>query len=564
MEKTIKESYVNSDFGSTKIDYFEGFKILEAFPAKGGEADIFRCEDQSGRYILKLYRYGIEPPMEIMKKIEELSKRFSHDLVLTIKQGYSLEHRRYYEILEEARFGNLREFLKGGKVTDYQIKDIIKQVVDGLEVLQTVGILHLDLKPENILIRKDKPFDLILSDFGMASLFDKEFSKKMTSIKGTDTYWSPESSAGFATEKSDYWSLGIIIYEILIGEHPYRHLSSKLRNYELNVKDINIPENIKDEYKNLLKGLLTKNPDKRWGIGEITRWLGGERVEEYFESSQSSNNRISLKYRNQDFYTLEELSEFLAKEANGRDELKKLFLRGHISTWYSRQGLIDEAMEIDDLRESGKKEAFDLFLKKYCPQFNPNSFADFLSKINIERIKYEFSKLKRSRRLPLVIIGLAIAFGTGAWIPITVLVIIFYFKGSSKSSNIGAKIKKEINLDELKNIGREIRDEFKKEFTSGTSKKSKTDKDWEAEKKREIERIREEEIARIRKKRRRRKAFRLFLVIGGVIYLAVNNPNFFPSFVSNFAFKIQEMFVNIIQPIFWKVVETVKEIINNF
>ncbi len=53
-------------------------------------------------------------------------------------------------------------------------------------------------------------------------------------------------------------------------------------------------------------------------------------------------------------------------------------------------------------------------------------------------------------------------------------------------------------------------------------------------------------------------------MIGGVIYLAVNNPNFFPSFVSNFAFKIQEMFVNIIQPIFWKVVETVKEIINNF
>lgn len=274
MEKTIKESYVNSDFGTTKIDYFEGYEIIEAFPAKGGEADIFRCKDENGRYILKLYRYGIEPPMEIMKKIEELSKKFRHDLVLTIKQGYSAEHRRYYEVLEEARFGNLREFLKGEKPSDYQIKDIIKQVVDALEVLQTVGILHLDLKPENILIRGDEPFDLILSDFGMASLFDKEFSKKMTSIKGTDTYWSPESAAGFATDKSDYWSLGIIIYEILVGEHPYRHMSSKLRNYELNVKEVHIPEDIKDEYKNLLRGLLTKNPEKRWGLEEITRWIG--------------------------------------------------------------------------------------------------------------------------------------------------------------------------------------------------------------------------------------------------------------------------------------------------
>ncbi len=562
MEKTIKESYVNSDFGTTKIDYFEGFEIIEAFPAKGGEADIFRCKDQSGRYILKLYRYGIEPPMEIMKKIEELSKKFTHDLVLTIKQGYSNEHRRYYEILEEAKFGNLREFLKGEKPSDYQIKDIIKQVVDALEVLQTVGILHLDLKPENILVREDEPFDLILSDFGMASLFDKEFSKKMTSIKGTDTYWSPESAAGFATEKSDYWSLGIIVYEILVGEHPYRHMSSKLRNYELNVKEVHIPENIKDEYKNLLKGLLTKNPDKRWGLDEITRWLGGERVEEHFESSQKTNNQIALKYKNQDFYSLIELSEFLSKEANGRDELKKLFLRGHISNWYSRQGLVDEAMEIDDLRESGKKEAFDLFLKKYCPQFNPNSFADFLSRISVDRIKYEFDKLKKSGKLPLVLGGLILAVSTGAWIPISILVLIFYFKKSNRPSSIGNKIKKEINLDELKNIGREIRDEFKKEFKSSSN--STVKEDWEAEKKREIEKVRKAEIAKMRKKRRRGKTFRSFLIVGGVTYLAVNNPSFFPSFVTNIAFKIQGIFISVIQPIFFQVVEILKEIISNF
>lgn len=292
--------------------------------------------------------------------------------------------------------------------------------------------------------------------------------------------------------------------------------------------------------------------------------IGGERVEEFFEGSQKTNNPVSLKYKNKDFYSLEDLSLFLSNEANGRDELKKLFLRGHISTWYSRQGLIDEAMEIDDLRESGKKEAFDLFLKKYCPQFDPNPFADFISKINLERIKYEFTKVKKSGKLPLFAIGLAVAIGTGAWIPISVLFLIFYLRKSNKSSNsLGAKIKKEINFDELKNIGREIRDEFKKEFNSEKKDKNR-DKEWEAEKKRELEKVRKAEIAKMRRKRRRGKTLRTFFVVGGISYLAVNNPTLFPSFITNIAYKIQGIFFNVVQPIFYQIYDIIKEIISNF
>ncbi len=68
----------------------------------------------------------------------------------------------------------------------------------------------------------------------------------------------------------------------------------------------------------------------------------------------------------------------------------------------------------------------------------------------------------------------------------------------------------------------------------------------------------------MRKKRRKRKTFRSFLIIGGVTYLAINNPSLFPSFITNIALRIQEIFVNIIQPIFWQVVEVIEEIIDNF
>lgn len=560
MEKTIKEGYINEEFGKINIDTFEDYKILKVFPASGGEADIFKVTKDNNAYILKLYRYGIEPPLDILNKIQELSNRFPEDLVRTIKQGYSQEHRRYYEILEEASLGNLRDYLKDKKATDYIIKEIINQVSNALLVLSQEGILHLDLKPENILVRSDRPFDLILSDFGMASLFDSSFSKKMTSIKGTDTYWSPEAATGFATDKSDYWSLGIIIYEIIAGEHPFRHLSQKLRNYEMNVKEISIPEDITEEYKTLLKGLLTKDPHKRWGGVEIKKWLNGEKVEEHFESSKKENT-ISLKYDNQYFYTMNELITHLSKKVNGRDELKKLFHRGHISNWFSRQGLVDEAMDIDDLRESNRKEAFDLFIKRYAPMFNPNPFNDFLNNLSIERIKYEYTKLKKTKKLPWVFVGVGTLFMTGAWVPLAILAAVFYFKGgiTFNKRKIRFNNKKEINFDNLKNLGKKFKDEIHSEIKKEIDK-NKNKKEWERVKKRELEKIRKKEIAKLRKKRRRGRTFKTLFVVGGIGYLATHSSIVLPGFITAQALAFQNFAFSVILPAFYKLIDIIVRI----
>jgi serine/threonine protein kinase len=164
-----------------------------------------------------------------------------------------------------------------------------------LKFLHDHDIIHRDLKPSNILIRNKNPFDLVFIDFGISKKLDEELSKvATTSFKGTIYYIAPEEISNYFGKEIDWWHLGIILYELLTGKNPFHKLSEQAVINLLTTKNIEIPKNIPEKYQTLLKGLLTRDYEKRWNYQQVHDWLNGKtNIPVYYEETQKDKKRTT-------------------------------------------------------------------------------------------------------------------------------------------------------------------------------------------------------------------------------------------------------------------------------
>ena len=113
-----------------------------------------------------------------------------------------------------------------GRVPEALMREILRQVADGLSAIHDAGIVHRDLKPENILVTADH--EVRISDLGVARLM--EASQRLTSVgqfAGSVLYAAPEQFRGDHVDAAtDLYSVGVVAYELLAGENPFRHDAS--------------------------------------------------------------------------------------------------------------------------------------------------------------------------------------------------------------------------------------------------------------------------------------------------------------------------------------------------
>jgi tRNA A-37 threonylcarbamoyl transferase component Bud32 len=130
----------------------------------------------------------------------------------------------YYFIMEYVEGTNLRELIRGAKLTPQQALGIIPQICEALQFAHDEGIVHRDIKPENILV--DKRGRVKIADFGLAKLLGKETDPvsltRTHQAMGTMHYMAPEQMQGAAAvdHRADIYSLGVVLYEMLTGELP--------------------------------------------------------------------------------------------------------------------------------------------------------------------------------------------------------------------------------------------------------------------------------------------------------------------------------------------------------
>ncbi|MFZ4789585.1 MAG: protein kinase domain-containing protein [Candidatus Competibacteraceae bacterium] len=305
------------------------YRIIQSISTRGGEADLLRVESvvDGQPAVIKLYRPGIEPKTAVLEKIQRCAQEH---VIGLLEHGQS--EGIWYEVLEYARHGSLRDYLKPGQpVADREMRVILTELHTAIEELHRNDIVHRDLKPENILIRTLEPLDLVLTDFGISSVMDA--TMHFTSANRTVRYAAPEAIAGAIGLMSDYWSLGMILAEALIGRHPFEGMSEQVINSHLITKSVPL-SNVQEPWLTLCRGLLLRDPQKRWKADQIKRWLAGDKTLRVADDTvQTAEMRAAKPYRfhGQECWTAEDLAAQLAQ--HWADGIKDLG-RGLLLPWF--------------------------------------------------------------------------------------------------------------------------------------------------------------------------------------------------------------------------------------
>ena len=214
--------------------------------------------------------------MKLIKKSKEFNldeienlMLLNHPNILKLFGYYYDEHENIYIITEYIKGEELFNKIKQtGRFSEEDSAIIIKSVFQAIAFCHSRGIIHRDLKPENILIPTGKNVDytlLKIIDFGASVL--KKDDGKITFRFGTPYYIAPEVLLESYNEKCDVWSIGVILYLLLVGKAPFDGkdddiICQKIISEEINYKS-SLLKSLSPEAIDFLKKLLEKNPDKR-------------------------------------------------------------------------------------------------------------------------------------------------------------------------------------------------------------------------------------------------------------------------------------------------------------
>ena len=174
----------------------------------------------------------------------------------------------YYIVMEYVEGKTLKQLLKKrGSLTLSETIDIMLQLTDGMAHAHDSYIVHRDLKPQNIMIQDDG--QIKITDFGIAMALNSTQLTQTNSVMGSVHYLPPEQAAGKGTTiKSDIYSMGIIFYELLTGELPFKGDSAveiALKQMKEPLPDVHkLNNDIPQSIENIILKSTAKNPKNRY------------------------------------------------------------------------------------------------------------------------------------------------------------------------------------------------------------------------------------------------------------------------------------------------------------
>ena len=264
-EKIIK---VTGDVQIRK--YYKG-RLL----GKGGFAKCyeFTCSENKKIFAAKVVaKSGLVKSRAKQKLISEIKihKSLHHPQIVAFEH-YFEDTENVYILLEMCQNQTLNELLKRRKrLTEIEVQCYIVQLIKALKYLHSHRVIHRDLKLGNLFLTEK--MELKVGDFGLATKLDFEGERKRT-VCGTPNYIAPEILDGKTghSYEVDIWSLGVIIYTLIIGKPPFETRDVKTTYKRIKMNAYTFPENaiVSEAAKNLIAQILVLDPSKRPTLDQI-------------------------------------------------------------------------------------------------------------------------------------------------------------------------------------------------------------------------------------------------------------------------------------------------------
>ena len=265
---------------------------VEELLGSGGFSQVYRATqlELERPVALKLLRPAIEPkgtPEQIQGRLESLSRRFLREarMVSQLRSPYTITVYDYGRV-DELLFMSL-EYVDGvtltalieqhGALEPRRVVCILKQVLQSLKEAHALGVLHRDIKPQNIMVYEHlgERDQVKLLDFGILKRVDEERGESLTvelteegTRVGTPKYMAPEYiRAGEVSPATDLYSLGLVAYNLLAGEHPIGLNSSiQVLGMQLDSESFVMPEHldISSQLRAIIERMICKDLSERY------------------------------------------------------------------------------------------------------------------------------------------------------------------------------------------------------------------------------------------------------------------------------------------------------------
>lgn len=228
----------------------------------GSFSKVFKAKKDNNYYAIKQINIVNKKNEKKFQKEFDLMRKLDHINIIKM-HNIIINNYTYYLVLDYHEKGDLSNILNGYPLTEQLAQNYATQLKNGLEYLYKKKIIHRDLKPQNILVSNENI--LKITDFGFARYVENQ-NTLINTMCGSPLYMAPEIlKRNNYNNLSDLWSVGLIIYQMLVGYLPFNGKNFIELINNIKRKELVFPKNIKisDMSKNLVELLVVKDPKNR-------------------------------------------------------------------------------------------------------------------------------------------------------------------------------------------------------------------------------------------------------------------------------------------------------------
>lgn len=364
---TVANNYGNTiPLGSLLLGKY---KIESVLSDVTGEAVLYICSYRNAQYVAKVYRRVAAIKEDVVDALKSIKSPYVARLFETGDwNGLPFEIIPYYK----------NGSLEGKTYSFDELKNsIIPALNKGLKVLHDKNIIHKDLKPSNIMLT-DNLKDVAIIDFGISSVREDGKTVLVTKTGMTPDYSAPETFHNLFLQESDYYSLGITIYELFCGHTPYSGVSQEVLEKYTSVQKLPFPKTFPEKLKNLILGLTyidisnrrdKNNPNRRWTYSEVEKWCAGKEqaipgvgIEMGYTENSTENTMPPITFMYKKYTNLSKFINAIGLDwNNGKKRLYRSALADHFKKFNS--DLANFCTDAEDVVKLDKTQADIEFFK---------------------------------------------------------------------------------------------------------------------------------------------------------------------------------------------------------